>query len=271
MKKIVLSLAVVIFTMVSLVSCVDVNNEETNSVVDNFKTITKIEKANLIKIGTTGQQFPFSFKNAKGELDGIDIKIGNVLAKKMNVNVEFVELEFDELFNNLESKNVDLVLSGTSVTVERNMSVAFTLPYFKTGKALLTNDTKLKSGEVGMVNSLETKIAVIDGSSSESYVKEKYPTAKLIKVKSYDEVMTLFKSGEANAFVSDMEICESISYRNLDVDLYIAKLENQSEYISAAVLGDDLMFFNLVNNFIVRVDNNDAEVAVDDLWLEYLN
>ena len=271
MKKIVLSLALVIFTMASFVSCINSNNEETNSVVDNFKTITKIENDNLIKIGTTGQQFPFSFKNDKGELDGIDIKIGNALAKRMNVNVEYVELEFDKLFSSLENGDVDMVLSGTSVTVERNMSVAFTKPYFKTGKALLTNDSKLKSGDVGMINSLEIKIAVIDGSSSEKYATEKYPTAVLIKVKSYDEVMALFKSGEINAFVSDMEICESISYKNLDVNLYIAKLESQSEYISAAVLGDDLMFFNLVNNFINRVDNNDTEIVIDELWLQFLN
>jgi len=271
MKKIVLSLAIILFTVASFVSCVNVNNDENVSDVDNFKTISKIETAGVIKIGTTGQQFPFSFKNDKNELDGIDIILGSGLAKRMNVKVEFVELEFDKLFTSLENGDVDLVLSGTSVTVGRNMDVAFTKPYFKTGKSLLTNNKELRKGNKETINIETTKIAVIGASSSEKYVTENYPNAIVIKVKSYDEIIDLFESGDANAFVSDMEICESISLKNLDVDLYIAKLETNSEYISAAVRGDDFMFFNLVSNFVNRVDNNDADFVIDELWLQFLN
>jgi len=263
MKKVL----IILIASVYLVSC----NQVTTNNTPTKGTIEKIIERKTLNIGTSGEQFPFSFKDDNGELKGIDIEIANALAKRMGVEAKFTILPMGELIPTLKKGDIDMILSGTSVTVKRNMNVAYSNYYFKTGKAILTNNNVIFNGSLDTLDNPNVLLAVLNNSSSLDFVNRNYPHATIKVVKSYDEVHDLFKKGEINSFVSDYEICESLSIKNLDINLKVKTIGGIPEYISAAVSPNDLLFLNLVSNFMTKVKNAETEVLIDELWLEYLN
>ena len=273
MRKLVLSIAVSIIMLTGFVSCNQVNTEvkDISVKVNAGGTISKIKEANVLRVGTSGEQFPFTFKDSNGELKGLDITIANKMAERMGVKVEFVQFKFDELIPALNDGKIDIIFSGMTNTLKRNMDIAYTQPYFKTGKAVLSKDKTIGSANIEAINKAGIKLAVFGKSTSEEYVKTNYPNATIIPVSDYNQIDSLLINNEVNAFVGDMEICESISYSNLTTELYLSKLNSDIEYIAAAVSADDALFINLTENYIRMVNDHNVGVVVENLWLEYLN
>ncbi|WP_404987991.1 ABC transporter substrate-binding protein [Caballeronia sp. LZ043] len=76
---------------------------------------------------------PFEFKDPETDkLTGFDIDLGEALAAKMGVKMEWQETSFDQMLSALATKRVDIILSGMTDLPERRTSVNF-LDYLKSG------------------------------------------------------------------------------------------------------------------------------------------
>lgn len=88
----------------------------------------KTDADSVLKIGTNANFPPFESINEKGELIGFDIDLGRILGEKMNRNVVFKEFEFDGLILALNQGQIDIILSGMSITESRQKEIAM-VPY----------------------------------------------------------------------------------------------------------------------------------------------
>ena len=102
------------------------------------KVLSTILKKGEIRIGTTGNQPPFSMKAKNGELIGYEVDLAKALAKNMGVKLKLVEMPFSDLMGALKTGKIDAVMSGMTMTPERNLEVLFAGPYILSGKAILT-------------------------------------------------------------------------------------------------------------------------------------
>ena len=109
------------------------------------ETIKKIQDRGSIIIGTSGQQNPYSFIDEKVSLIGIDIELANALAEAMGVKLELKKMDFPLLLDALKAGEVDAVISGLSMKVDRNMDFLFAGPYWQTDKAVLTIKNRIKN------------------------------------------------------------------------------------------------------------------------------
>ena len=96
-----------------------------------------------LRVGLSAAQPPLNMKNRAGEMMGLEVELAEALAHSMNLEVRFVERPFAELLHALEDDEVDLVISGVTITPERNARVAFAGPYMVSGKSLLTRSETL--------------------------------------------------------------------------------------------------------------------------------
>src|SRR5512139_2771535 len=99
--------------------------------------LDRIVKKGELVIGTSGTQPPMTATNKKGELIGMDVDISRAMTDAMGVKLKFVPIPFAELLAALEAGKVDMVLSGMTITAERNKKAAFVGPYIVTGKGIL--------------------------------------------------------------------------------------------------------------------------------------
>ncbi len=81
------------------------------------KTINKITKNEVIKIGMTGDQPPYCMEDKDGELIGFEVDIANLLAESMGIKLEIVQMPFKDLLTILEAGKIDAILSCMTITM----------------------------------------------------------------------------------------------------------------------------------------------------------
>ena len=68
---------------------------------------------------------------------GLEVDLAKGLAYALGLEVEIVQKPFGQLLPALKKNQVDMVISGMTITPERNARVAFAGPYFISGKSVL--------------------------------------------------------------------------------------------------------------------------------------
>jgi polar amino acid transport system substrate-binding protein len=234
-------------------------------------TLDKILTEKTIVVGTTGEQFPFSFKGEDDSLEGIDINIANYLAKDLGVTVKYEIMDFDQLIPSVVNGKVDIVFSGVSITTERNTRVAFPGVYFKSGKSILTKSKKLSKGEAEFVNDESVTLVTVEGTTSEGFVKTRFPNAKLVLVDNNSQAIKLLGADKAHGIVADFETCEMLAFSYEKSFLYYNNISKstEKEFISPVVAAGDYLFINLISNYINRINEVDKADVVDNIWYKY--
>jgi len=218
--------------------------------------ISRIQKSGKIVVGTSGNMPLMSEKLMTGELVGFDIDMAKALAETMGVKLELKTMPFDQLIPALEQGKVDIVLSNMTMTVDRNMRVAFAGPYFVSGKCLVTREQAIAQvDDPEDLKDADAKIAVVKGTTSENFVKELLPQAKRIPVENVDKGTSMVAKGEANAFLTDFPICLSVMKRYPDSGFQSVVSLLTYEPIGIALPANDPLLMNLAENFIDRAEN----------------
>jgi|SRR5579871_1312401 len=86
------------------------------------------EQERVLRIGTNANFPPYETINDKGELAGFDIEVGRALGEQLKRKVEFKEFDFDALILALNKGQIDIIMSGMSITESRQKEIAM-VPY----------------------------------------------------------------------------------------------------------------------------------------------
>lgn len=126
-RKLSLKAIIVLFiSLVTLSACSNSNNQE-------------ISQRKVIKIGTTSQSFPNSYRES-GELVGFDVEIAEMVAKNLDYEIEWVITDFSGLMGQLASNQIDTVANQVAITEERANEYQFTVPYAYAGVTIVTHE-----------------------------------------------------------------------------------------------------------------------------------
>jgi polar amino acid transport system substrate-binding protein len=240
-------------------------------------TIHKILKRGELIVGTAGNMPPLNMTNKKGEIIGLEVDMAHYFAAAMGVELNLVKKPFSELLPTLEAGEVDMVLSGMTITPERNLKVAFAGPYIISGKAFLTKDKFIASvKEASDLNRSDNRFVALQGSTSETLVKEIMPMAQLITTKNYDDAVEMVLQDKVNALVADYQICLVSLLRYPDQDLVSVITPFTYEPLGIALPAGDPHLINWVTNFLNtlkksgELDNLRARWIKDSSWLNEL-
>lgn len=215
------------------------------------KTLKKISERGELRVGMTANQPPFTMKAKDGSVIGYEADLANMLAMSMGVKLTIVETPFPELLNSLENGDVDVVMSGMTMTMERNMRVAFIGPYLLSGKSILTKSPALsETDEADDLNEESIKLVTLKGSTSEDYVKSEIPEAELLLMDSYDEAIQALEDGTATIMVADYPICAYTALIHPEKGLITINEPLTIEPIGMALPADDAHFHNMINNYM---------------------
>jgi polar amino acid transport system substrate-binding protein len=219
-------------------------------------------------VGTTGTQPPLNATNKAGELIGLDADIARLIAMNMGVKIKFSKMSFSELLPALEAGKVDMVISSMTMTLERNLKVAFVGPYYVSGKGILTKpDTITALQETAGLNNPEFKVAALEGSTSQKFVETSAPKAELIKVKSYDVAIDMLVQDKITAMIADYPFCAFSAFRYRDKGLVAGQSRLTFEPLGIAVQPDTLLL-NWLRNFAIMLDGSGQLKSLNKKWFE---
>ncbi len=100
--------------------------------------LAKIKRRGVLRVGLDASFPPFENLNKNGQVIGLDADIARAIANDLGVEVEFVNIGFDGLYDALLVERVDVLLSGLPVDPYRTGVVAYSVNYFNAGQTLVT-------------------------------------------------------------------------------------------------------------------------------------
>lgn len=229
--------------------------------------LERIRARGSIRVGMTGNQPPLNALDKNGKMIGLEADIAAMFASSIGYEVELVQVDFPDLLNKLDSGQIDMVMSGVTITPDRNMSVAFVGPYFVSGKSVLTSArAATELDETGELNVPEVRLAALAGSTSEIFVNEILPNAQLKRVASYDEAVAMVKTDMIDALIADFPFCVVTVMETTDGSLVTLKSPFTFEPLGIALPAGDPLFVNLVQNFLTTMEGTGNLLKLKAKW-----
>ncbi len=93
-----------------------------------------------LRVGFNPENLPFSFTNDQNELVGYDVELMHEMAGDLGVTPTFVPLSYGMTVEDIEGKNLDVIIGGLIVTPERIRWMDFSIPYIDMTNAIVALD-----------------------------------------------------------------------------------------------------------------------------------
>ncbi len=251
MKKI-LSLMLALVMMLALASCGSAGSGAASgsatgsgSAAEDASDLAYVKDKGTLIVGITDFK-PMDYKNDAGEWVGFDADMATAFAKSLGVDVQFIEIDWDNKIMELNAKSIDCVWNGMTLTDEVKKSMATSNPYCDNAQVVVVPADK--ADQYQDVDSLkDLSFAVESGSAGEAEAKNQNLTYTSVSTQS-DAVMEV-SSGASDACVIDLLMAgaiigEGTSYPKLT---HTVKL-NSEQYGAAFRTDSDLA--EVLNKFL---------------------
>jgi len=220
-------------------------------------------------VGTAADMPPLNMTLKDGKIVGMEMDIATLMANSIGVTLALKPIPFNDLLPALEAGQVDLILSGMTMTPIRNTRVAFAGPYFASGKSVLVkleNAGSLRTTD--MMNNPDVAVAALKGSTSQLFVEGFAPKAKLVLTDDYDQAIAMVIDGKVRAMVADYPICNVSVYRYQDKGLTTLKSPLNYEPIGIALSPNDPLLLNWAQNLVTYLANSGELTLIQKKWFE---
>jgi polar amino acid transport system substrate-binding protein len=107
-----------------------------------------IQQNRVLRVGMDASYPPFEkVDEATGQLYGYDVDLAREIGRRLDLEVQFVNIGFDGLYDALIAKKVDAVISALPYDPLRTQDVFYTVSYFNAGLVLVVgeNETEIES------------------------------------------------------------------------------------------------------------------------------
>ncbi len=240
---------VLILALAVLMGCAHTNGGSTK--VSASPVLDRILQRGEIVMGTAGSMPPLNMTTKDGKVIGLEPDMAKAIANAMGVNLRIKTMLFSELLPSLENGEVDMIMSGMTITSRRNLKVAFVGPYLMSGKAFLTKiKTIADTDDATVINSPNTKLAALKGSTSQLFVETVLFNTTLVPVRDYDEGVDMVIRDEVHAMVADYPICVISVVRYPDKGLMSVNTPLTYEPLGIALPANDPHLINWMDNYL---------------------
>jgi polar amino acid transport system substrate-binding protein len=220
-------------------------------------------------VGTAASMPPLNMTTKAGEIIGLEVDLARAMAAAMKVKLRLAPVTFADLLPALETGRVDVVLSGMTMTPERNMRFAFVGPYFVSGKSFLAKEATLASAKGSTdLNNPSMRLAALRASTSQAFVEQHMPKATLVLTKDYDEAISLVLEDKVDAMIADFPICILSVQRYPDRGLYALLTPLTYEPIGIALPGNDPLLVNWTQNWLRELEATGELERTRDRWFK---
>jgi len=241
----------------------------TSVIAQDSPVLDRIVETSTLRVGMSLSQPPFSMKARDGAPMGLEVDLANALAMAMKAELEIVEKPFADLIPALENGEVDMVLSGMTITADRSRSVSFVGPYVMSGKSILTKSSTLAAvQQAGDLNESDIRLVTLQNSTSEQFVRTNLPDAQLTTVATYDEAIEMLRADQTGALVADMPICLLTVMRFPNEGFATLNQPLTLEPIGIALPAGDAQLLNVVQNYVTALEGMGILPALREKWLE---
>lgn len=225
------------------------------------KESDKSAKPKVVKFAGEVTYPPFEFAE-DGKYKGFDVELSKAIGKEIGVEVEYVAMGFDALIPALESKQIDVICSGMTITEEREKKVSFSKPYLVDQLVVVV---KKDNDSFKTLADLKGKAIGVQIGTTGSFLA----TKEGAQTKSFDTVTTLLedvdKGGVAGAIINEPVAKYYIEKGNLK-NLKTVNIGIKGANLGLAVNKDNKELLDKINNAIDQMKADGSYAELQKKW-----
>ena len=170
-----------------------------------------IQKKGTMIVGITDYE-PMDFKDENGNWTGFDAELAEMVCKELGVKCEFFVLaDWGKKFYELETKNIDCIWNGMTITEEVKLNTNCSVPYVINAQVLV-----MKADVVDQYDAVELlqglTFAVENGSAGQDEVVNLgIPDSQIIAVQDQAAALMEVAAGTSDACVIDITMANAMT------------------------------------------------------------
>ena len=173
-----------------------------------------------VLVGTGSTNAPWHFEDEAGDLVGMDITMGRILAQALFDDpeaVEFVLQDPAQRIPNVATGKVDIVIQFMTINGQRAQLVNFSRPYYVEGIALLTRpDAEAKTAADLEGLGSDARVSIQQNIAAEDSVHAALPEAQVMQLDTQANVLQALDSNRVDAAAVDLSTVRWLASRNPD-------------------------------------------------------
>ena len=164
---------------------------------------TMIEPDPPLRVGITPTTPPMIFKQGD-DIVGVEADFARALALALGRSLQFVEVPWQGQVTALLDRRTDIIMSAMTITVGRQVRIAFSQPYLNSGLLAMTQRrNKKKFNSVKKVLDTSNDVGVRRGTTSEQFVEDMMRDARPIPYLSHKDAVLDLQRSRIEIFIDD--------------------------------------------------------------------
>ncbi len=181
--------------------------ESTVNIPGPWRSAARIPKPDLtglerIRFLTEAEYPPFNYYDQSGQLAGFNIDLARAICDVLAVQCEFQVQDWDDLIPVLNKGDGDAIIASLSISKQTLRQVDFTDRYYQTPARFVARVSE-KLQQISPDTLAGKKVAVVQGTAHEAYLRDFFPKAKIIPFEELSEAQEALKSGFVDFLFGD--------------------------------------------------------------------
>ena len=233
-------------------------------------TLNQILQRGELQVCMEPGYMPFEMKDKKGQIIGYDVDMAKRMSRDMGVKLKLLPTAWDGIIAALVTGKCDIIMSGMTITQQRNLKINFADPYVVVGQTIMMRKG-LPAKSAKDLDKPEYTIVTKLGVTGEVATRKFFKKAKIVTFETEADAAAEVLNGKADAMVYDQPY--NILFMSDKGKDKLVHLDEPLTYepLGWAIRKGDPDFLNWLNNFLRQVKEDKVVGFYDDLnqkWLK---
>ncbi len=221
----------------------------------------------VLRVGVSPTHPPVVFER-DGQIQGIEADFARRLGDALGRRIVFEVYPFSDLIDALLEGEIDVIMSGMSITPERSRRVRFTEPYMTVGQLLLIRSRDIaRFGRSQLIRRKGARVGYERGTPGERFVADHLPRSTSFAFDSVDEGIRSLRAGRIDYFVHDAPTVWRLAGDPSSRDLQGLYQPLTREELAWAVRPDDARLASLLDATLAHWKREGMIEPIIDRWI----
>jgi polar amino acid transport system substrate-binding protein len=220
-----------------------------------------------LKVGVSADYPPMAYKQ-EGRIVGIEADNAKAIGAILGQDMTLVDMPFAKLIPALQSGEIDVIMSGMSITPERSEQVLFTDSYMQVGQmAIMSTDKVGHFSQPWALQSEGVRIGVEPGTTGADYVATQLPDAQVSFFNDSAAAFAGLRSDQIDLYIHDAPTSWQLATVTENSDLISLYKQLTKEQLAWAVRKDDGLLAARLNDALLTLKRNGTLGYIFNRWI----
>lgn len=224
---------------------------------------------NILRVGVSPTAQPLVYRQGN-TIVGLEADFARELAKDLGKSLQFVELDWVDLIPALMANKIDIIMSGMTKTMLREVRISFCIPYLKSGQMALIRRADAARFSTGIFTlATSSAIGVIKNTYGEYFVDEQYSSVKKIAFSTSQSAVKALIDKRIDMFIYDGPMVLYLASANEINGLTAIFAPLTEEWLAWAVRKDNKELLDSANNFLKAINSDGRYKKLIQHWIPF--